>query len=486
MHERAPVEYDFDGFTVRTDERVVRVAGASVALPAKVVDTLLVLLDARGRFVSKAELMERVWPDAFVDEANLTQNVYVLRKAFAERGGRVRIENVPKRGYRLVAPAAAVTPAAAAPPAGEASPRRSAPSPASRYAPRFALAALGALLVLGLGGPASVSRPAAIRGTIDPYRLPAAPLERYLLGRYYLNRGTERDLRRGVASFEAVVAASPQSPLGFAGLADALTSLSFRAPDAETRARLEARAIALAGEAVARGGDSADAYAALGAVRESLEHDDESATRAFATALRLDPRNLDALVWYGTELMNAGRVARARQLFARAAAVDPTAPGPIASLAWVDFLDRDYADAAAFATQLLRAHRLESLARLTLATAYVEMQDYARARPAAEALRHEPGMGTQGAALLAQLDALRGAPERARRRLARLEAATDPERIGPWDILALAAAYARAGREDAAFVWLARIRSSERRQLARDPRFDLLRKDPRFEGWLSG
>src|SRR6185295_14996936 len=54
--------------------------------------------------VSKEELMKRVWPDTFVEEGNLTQNISLLRKALGETpGGAQFIETVPRRGYRFVA-----------------------------------------------------------------------------------------------------------------------------------------------------------------------------------------------------------------------------------------------------------------------------------------------------------------------------------------------------------------------------------------------
>jgi DNA-binding winged helix-turn-helix (wHTH) protein len=52
--------------------------------------------------MTKAELMEALWPDTFVDEANLTQHVYTLRKALGDQpNGQPFIETVPRRGYRL-------------------------------------------------------------------------------------------------------------------------------------------------------------------------------------------------------------------------------------------------------------------------------------------------------------------------------------------------------------------------------------------------
>ena len=69
-------------------------------LKAKAVDTLLLLIESRGDVVEKDALMQTLWPDSFVEEANLTQNIYTLRKALGETG---YIETIPRRGYRFVA-----------------------------------------------------------------------------------------------------------------------------------------------------------------------------------------------------------------------------------------------------------------------------------------------------------------------------------------------------------------------------------------------
>ena len=65
-------------------------------------ETLLVLLRRRGEVVSKQELMERVWPDSFVEEGNLTQNIFLLRRELGKTPeGEEYIQTVPKRGYRM-------------------------------------------------------------------------------------------------------------------------------------------------------------------------------------------------------------------------------------------------------------------------------------------------------------------------------------------------------------------------------------------------
>jgi Tol biopolymer transport system component/DNA-binding winged helix-turn-helix (wHTH) protein len=76
-----------------------------MALPARVFDTLLALVEKEGRVVSKSELMDAVWADAFVEESNLSQNIYTLRRMLGvDEQGRQFIETVPRRGYRFAVP----------------------------------------------------------------------------------------------------------------------------------------------------------------------------------------------------------------------------------------------------------------------------------------------------------------------------------------------------------------------------------------------
>jgi Tol biopolymer transport system component/DNA-binding winged helix-turn-helix (wHTH) protein len=95
--------YAFGPFLVDPDERVVLRDGQPVPLTPKAIAILLALLARHGHIVDKAELMQAVWPDTAVEEANLTQNVYSLRKTLGSRTeSGVVIETVPRRGYRLV------------------------------------------------------------------------------------------------------------------------------------------------------------------------------------------------------------------------------------------------------------------------------------------------------------------------------------------------------------------------------------------------
>jgi len=92
--------YSFDAFRVDPVERLLFKEDREVPLTPKVFDTLLVLLENSSHVLTKQELMQQVWPDSFVEENNLAQNVSILRKALGEQ----YIQTVPKRGYRFVAP----------------------------------------------------------------------------------------------------------------------------------------------------------------------------------------------------------------------------------------------------------------------------------------------------------------------------------------------------------------------------------------------
>lgn len=96
---------EFDGFTVDFGSRLLLRDDRPVALTPKAFDTLAALLERPGEVLSREDLLARVWPDAFVEEGILTQNIYTLRKALQEAGGaRTYIENIPRRGYRFAGP----------------------------------------------------------------------------------------------------------------------------------------------------------------------------------------------------------------------------------------------------------------------------------------------------------------------------------------------------------------------------------------------
>ncbi len=100
----SPQAYEFGSYRLEPPTRRLLRSGEPVALTPKAFDTLLALVQRRDRVVDKAELMGIVWPDSFVEEANLSQTIFVLRKMLGQGPhGRSFIETVPRHGYRFVA-----------------------------------------------------------------------------------------------------------------------------------------------------------------------------------------------------------------------------------------------------------------------------------------------------------------------------------------------------------------------------------------------
>jgi DNA-binding winged helix-turn-helix (wHTH) protein/Tol biopolymer transport system component len=113
--------YQFGPFALDTASHQLLRDGEPVPLAPKAFDTLLVLVRNADRVVTKEELLQAVWPDAFVTEDSLTQSIWALRRALGDQSSQPEfIATVPKRGYRFIAP---VNEIADQPPAPAAAPR---------------------------------------------------------------------------------------------------------------------------------------------------------------------------------------------------------------------------------------------------------------------------------------------------------------------------------------------------------------------------
>lgn len=94
----------FESYVVDRSRWTLKWREESIALSRKGFDLLLFLIDHRDRVVNKDELLQTLWPGQFVEESNLTQQIFLLRKALSrhESGAKI-IETIPSRGYRFSA-----------------------------------------------------------------------------------------------------------------------------------------------------------------------------------------------------------------------------------------------------------------------------------------------------------------------------------------------------------------------------------------------
>src|SRR5687768_12795743 len=103
--------YEFDGFRLDADRLMLYRDEVEVSMPPKMVKTRVVLVEERGSIIRKDDLIERVWEDSIVDESNLSQHLYHLRKTLGNLpDGRPYIETFRRRGYRFNGDASVVPP----------------------------------------------------------------------------------------------------------------------------------------------------------------------------------------------------------------------------------------------------------------------------------------------------------------------------------------------------------------------------------------
>src|SRR5690349_1571264 len=96
--------YEFGPYQLDPGKRTLTRDGEGIPLTLKATEILIVLVKHAGQLVEKDELLKQVWPDTFVEEANLSQNVFTLRRALGDdRAEPKYIETVAKRGYRFLA-----------------------------------------------------------------------------------------------------------------------------------------------------------------------------------------------------------------------------------------------------------------------------------------------------------------------------------------------------------------------------------------------
>jgi DNA-binding winged helix-turn-helix (wHTH) protein len=286
----APVAYQFGPFRLEPAKRRLLRDGEPLPLTPKAFDTLLLLVQNRERVMEKDEVLRLVWPDAVVEESNLAQNIFTLRRALGDSPEGARfIATVPRRGYRFVADVTAVANGAEA--AGTRS-EAALPRPGRRGVPAAARAAgvLLALLLLPLAGFLAGRRQAD----------PAEPQLRRLTFR----RGVVRGARFGPDGRSVVYSAAWDGGSSYVYLsrAESPESMALDVPSADVLAVSRSGDLALALRPPALYGQAGN-YTTLarvglagGVPREVLEHVEEADWspdgESLAVVRKLDNRTL--------------------------------------------------------------------------------------------------------------------------------------------------------------------------------------------------
>jgi DNA-binding winged helix-turn-helix (wHTH) protein/Flp pilus assembly protein TadD len=463
------VRLSFPPFTFDRDERVLRRDGITVPLAPKVAEALGLLLAQPGALVEKNALRDALWPEGFVEDGNLTQTIYLIRRALDPDGdGRAFVETIPRRGYRFLAPVQIVQPSPSA--------RQTA---LSRGA--FALrAAAAAIAITVLSGGVSIGR----SWSSSPAELTGEAARAYTVGRYNWNRRNESAVRTAMADFTRVIALVPNDARGYAGLADAYVTVG----DWDYK-RIAPRDVAFrkaeeyAREALRRDPRSGEAMTSLGWIALDRDYDLERAERILRTAIALRPDQAPAYEFLGVARLYHADAEGARASLRRATELDPLSPIDLVWYGKALYYGHHFAEARNAFRQLLELDAANKDARIMLALSEVELGNPAEARRSLATL-HLPPEKRRYMAMFSALIELRAG------RTPRVLPNLDPSDSAHVDTTTASALCFALGRRDDAIAWLKLdLRDPKnrlgRRMLSLDPRLTPLHDDARFRALWS-
>jgi serine/threonine-protein kinase len=306
--------------------------------------------------------------------------------------------------------------------------------------------------------------------------------EKYLRGRFFLEKRTEQGLRRAVEEFTAATQRYPEYAAAYAGIAGAHILLSYYAHLPPDHAHAGARAASAT--AVKLDDQLAEAHVMLGGVYNEYDFQWRTAETEYREALRLDPNYSTAHQWYANLLMGLGRRDEAQSYILRARELDPLSLIIQVNVANIFLMSRDYDRARQECRKAIEMDENFVTARWILGRAEQLLGHYDAAVAEFErGLKLEPD-NTVLQAALARAYAASGSTAKAVQLMAELERTNTRRYVSPLD---LASVHAALNRPDKAFALLERaIRERANRIvfLNVDPAYDALRGDPRFDRLL--
>lgn len=486
MDRRTWELYEFDSFQLDPLNRRLTNADRSVPITPMALKTLLLLVENRGKLVSKSELLAQIWPDTVVDETNLAVVISATRKALGDDGHAQKyIETVAKAGYRFAANVTVVH--HCEPDAIEVAATGTGPIPHSmpeRANRRVFLPVAVLALAVASGLFAYRWRPHSAPPAIGNSHSGSEAEALYLKGRYTWMRGSERGLKQSVAYFTDAISADPRYAKAYAGLADAYFSMaawSVQAPEVSSRAAKQA-----AEHAVELDPSLSEAHSAAGMVAMVYDWNMDQAEGEFRLAVKLEPRDALAHQRLGMYLASRGSFEEALRELRIASDLDPVSLRIGDFLGEVLYYSRRYRESIDQYRKVINLDPHVAVVHLDLGAAYYVQEDYPNAiRELAEASRLAQDRDPQVLGLYAAALARAGDAAGAKRILAQLEKRSTEEYVSSYG---LALAHIGMGENAVALKWT--------QQMFRDhlvnalfagvePILDPLRSDPRFAALLQ-
>jgi DNA-binding winged helix-turn-helix (wHTH) protein/Flp pilus assembly protein TadD len=433
--------YEFGGYRVGSRDRTVYRCGEIVPLPPKAVDVLIELLRNAGSVVPRETLIETVWPDTFVEESNLTQMIFLLRKALADAPDSGRIVTASRRGYSF----------------------------------------LGAVRT----SQTEAQSTNASRGFVPDCTQGAHPRALALLrkARYLQRKQTPDALFSALRYFRAAAGVDCRFGEAFAGIAETLATLEYVGGMTAEASLAEAEAAGL--QAVRLRPESPHAQLALGLIELFFRRDVHESKAFFERALKLAGEDSHIILNCACYPQALGRLEEALEARKKAEDLDPFSSIAMQEVGWPLYLLRRYREALAQFRKVVELEPAWHAGYCGLGKVRVQQHQFSEAvRHFRKAVALSNGNGAIQA-LLAHAYARDGRRDEAVAILESLTSGTTQTRAG-WFSIALI--HAGLGNSDQAFQSLERAcaaRESAVLSLRTEPMLDDLRTDRRFWEMLT-
>jgi DNA-binding winged helix-turn-helix (wHTH) protein/Tfp pilus assembly protein PilF len=277
-------ELAFDRYRVDLDRRRLLRDGEPVVLSGKAFDLLVIFISSGGVMLTREQLYERLWPTTIVEDANLSQTVYLLRRALDPVGdGRAFIETTARVGYRFVKETRIVTP------------------PVARSGRWFGYAAATICMVLVGAG-------------LWPLRdhhdtIPTGVRSAEALGQYHLDLRSPDHLAYALAYFKEAERDAPSDADGYAGAAAAYALLAeFQREGSVSQHHLVSLAQASSRDALRTDAESSRALAVAGFIAYRFADSPAAADRDLERAVTIDANDAQAHHWLGVLRVTQGKL----------------------------------------------------------------------------------------------------------------------------------------------------------------------------------
>jgi DNA-binding winged helix-turn-helix (wHTH) protein/tetratricopeptide (TPR) repeat protein len=339
--------FEFGGYQLNVGDRTLTHDGKVISLAPKVFDTLAILVENHGKILSKQDLMSALWPDAFVEESNLTQNIYVLRRVLGRGSGNDGlIENVPRRGYRVACEVHVVNPSAPVDRGVEVPPSTSTPADSLRPKPsrftsavRWAVGLASAAVVIAAGVffvTSNIKEPVRAAASAEPEAIQAYTRGKMILAR----RDSDNRPEKAIDEFQKAITIDPTFALAYAGLAEGFHAVARREnfPDSED---YNAKARSAADRSLELDPNLPEGHLISGWIKQTY-WDWAGAEAGLRRAIQLNSKNAAAHQRLASLLSSLSRHDEALSEIRIAYALDPIADGVLVARIPILEAQRDY------------------------------------------------------------------------------------------------------------------------------------------------